>query len=163
MALQLTLIYTFEALYGHIYIKLGLLIAIFMGGLSLGSYLTNTKYRKIGLKPILLLLLIANIFFMQFLAASSGLSYISSQYLILLFCFAFASITGAIFPVAARNYEDKTLENKAGVLYGADLFGGSIAALFTSLLFIPAYGIIGTCILVEAVVLVSLIYSYRSS
>jgi len=163
MALQLTLIYTFEALYGHIYNKIGLLIAIFMGGLACGSYLTNSIYRSIKLEILLLLLLAANIFFWVFLFAAPGINYMIAGDLILLFSFVFALLVGTIFPIAVRRYQARTIENKAGVLYGVDLLGGSVSALMTSLLFIPLYGISGTCALLIFISFVSVALAYRSS
>jgi spermidine synthase len=157
MILQLLVIYSFQALYGNIYSEIGLLIAIFMGGLAFGSYLTNKKYPDINISAVIASLLTLIAIFMTYLILTPKLPYQLSQYLIPAFSFLFAMLVGAVFPVAARSYQAKSLENKAGILYASDLFGGSIAAMLTSIWFLPVFGIIGTCALALVLDMASLI------
>ena len=136
---------------------IGILIAVFMGGLAFGSYLTNVKDRDFQIKHATALMIAAVALFAFYLISTPKLDYRLSQYLIPLFSFIFASLTGSVFPLAVKKYSAHNLENKAGILYAADLFGGAAAALLTSLLFMPVYGILGSCVVAAILYLASFI------
>ncbi len=144
MALQLLSMYSFEAVYGYIYFMIGILFAIFMAGLALGSYYTNLKPKQFNLFQIIAFLLFSIMLFALYLKTAPVLDYRISKYSITAFSFIFAFLSGAVFPIAVKGYLSKSLANKAGVLYGCDLLGGAISAIMTSLLFIPVFGILGT-------------------
>ncbi len=163
MALQLLTIYSFEAIYGYIYIKIGILIAVFMAGLAAGSYLANARLKQVRIELMIVLLFLSIEAFAIYLNASPKLDYRLSEYLIPVFSFLFASLAGAVFPAAVRDYRSKSLGNKAGVLYGCDLLGGAASAVLTSILFIPVFGIMGTIIMPISLCLISLILLPYSS
>lgn len=163
MALQLLTIYSFEAIYGYIYIKIGLLIAVFMAGLAAGSYLANARLKQVRIELMIVLLFLSTEAFAIYLNASPKLDYRLSEYLMPVFSFLFASLAGAVFPAAVRDYRSKSLENKAGVLYGCDLLGGAASAVLTSILFIPVFGIMGTIIMPISLCLISLVLLPYSS
>jgi len=163
MILQLLTIYSFEAIYGYIYYMIGLLIAVFMGGLAAGSYIANNKLRQIRMDRTIALLLLLTAAFALFLHSTPELDLGLSKYLILIFSFLFAVLVGAVFPAAVRDYRSRNLENKAGVLYGCDLLGGAFSAVLTSLLFMPVFGIIGTISVPISLCLISLLLLFQSS
>jgi spermidine synthase len=144
MALQLLSIYSFEAIYGYIYFMIGVLFAVFMAGLALGSYFTNSRPKQFGLFQILAGILVSIVVFAIYLKIAPTLDHRISKYMITAFSFLFAFLSGAAFPVAVSVYRSKGLANKTGVLYGCDLLGGAVSAVATSLLFIPVFGIFGT-------------------
>ena len=163
MILQLLTLYSFEAIYGYIYYMIGLLIAVFMGGLAAGSYIANNKLRQIRMDQIIALLLLLTAAFALFLHSTPELDLGLSKYLIPIFSFLFAVLVGAVFPAAVRDYRSRNLENKAGVLYGCDLLGGAFSAILTSLLFMPVFGIIGTISVPISLCLISLLLLFQSS
>jgi spermidine synthase len=163
MILQLLTIYSFEAIYGYIYYMIGLLIAAFMGGLAVGSYLSNNKLRQIRMDQVIALLLLLITAFAFYLHSTPELDLELSKYLIPIFSFSFAALVGAFFPAAVRDYRSRNFENKAGVLYGCDLLGGAFSAVLTSLLFMPVFGIIGTISVPITLCLISLILLFQSS
>jgi spermidine synthase len=160
MILQLLTIYSFEAIYGYIYYMIGILIAVFMGGLAAGSYLANNRLRQIRMDQIIALLLFLTAAFALYLHSTPELDLGLSKYLIPIFSFMFAVLVGAVFPAAVRDYRAKDLGNKAGVLYGCDLLGGAFSAVLTSLLFMPVFGIIGTILIPICLCLISLLLIY---
>jgi len=162
MILQLLTIYSFEAIYGYIYYMIGLLIAVFMGGLAVGSYLANTKLRHIDMDRIIAFLLLLIAAFGLYLYSTPKLDFKLSEYLIPIFSFLFAVLVGAVFPAAVRDYRSRNLENKAGVLYGCDLLGGAFSAVLTSLLFMPVFGIVGTLVIPASLCLIALILVLRT-
>jgi len=164
MTLQLLTIYSFEAIYGYIYFMIGLLIAAFMGGLAFGSYFANTERKKIKIELIIAILLLATALFGLFLKTTPKFDYRLSEFLIPVFSFIFAILVGAVFPAAVKLFRSKSLEDKAGVLYGCDLLGGAISAVVTSILFMPVFGIMGTIAIPISLCLISLmLLAYSSS
>ncbi len=163
MTTQLLLIYSFEAVYGYVYLWLGVLIAVFMGGLTLGGYLSNFRYRYLSLDAIITALLCMTGAFAVYLASSQMLGYYASEFFIPFFSLIFAVAFGALFPAAVRKFKARGLEKKAGILYGSDLFGGAASAFLTSLLFIPVFGIMGALGLTACMLACSLILCYCSS
>jgi len=162
MILQLLTIYSFEAIYGYIYYMIGILIAVFMGGLAAGSCLANNKLRQIKMDRIIALLLLLTAAFGLYLYSTPKLDIKLSEYLIPIFSFLFAALAGAIFPAAVRDYRSRNLENKAGVLYGCDLLGGAFSAVLTSLLFMPVFGIVGTLAVPASLCLIALLLIWKT-
>jgi spermidine synthase len=163
MLLQLLTIYSFEALYGYIYYMIGILIAVFMGGLAAGSYISNNKLKQIRMDQAIALLFLSIAAFALYLHSTPELDLELSKYLISIFSFSFAALVGVFFPAAVRDYRSRNLENMAGVLYGCDLLGGAFSAVLTSLLFMPVFGIIGTISIPLCLCLISLVLLFQSS
>lgn len=138
MSVQLIIIYTFQSLYGYIYQTIGLFTALFMGGLTIGSFLTykfsdKIKNHLIALKIIiglLLLLLIALYIWLNKFPLPLASLLISLP-------------IGAAFPLAVKLHEKHKSEigTLAGILYGSDLLGGGIAAIATTIFFVPIFGV----------------------
>ena len=163
MTLQLVSLYSFQAFYGSVYSMIGLLTAVFMSGLSLGSYTTSTRAKGWNIEGLLSILTITVMIFTVFLTAAPGLGYMLSAFIIPLFMFIFAFISGSIFPLAVGRYRTAGLEASAGIIYGADLMGGAISAVFSSLTLLPSYGLIGCCTVSASLCIICLLLSYSSS
>jgi len=154
MALQVALLFSFQAIYGFIYEIVGLIVAMFMGGLSLGAFLTNryVKY-KASLKTLatvqivisILAILIAFILPRAAAVESSALIFI----LFSIFTFTAGLINGVDFPLSLACYMalNKNAEKTAGVVYGVELFGACLGAVLTSAMVAPVFGIVAACIL----------------
>ena len=152
MLLQITIILSFQVIYGYVYQKVGLIFASFMLGLVAGSLFAikvlekNTDLSKIYNAAQLSLsvysLVLPAIFF--FLGKLSGAGFIIP---------ALPAVVGFIggfqFPIANRiclrpkEYAGKT----AGFLYAIDLIGAGGGALLTSAILIPVIGINAACYL----------------
>jgi spermidine synthase len=166
MAADLLVIFAFQISYGHVYRSIGLLIAAFMAGLSMGGWLSARSRRKPGDTQAWLqdrrrlagseAALLA---FWLVLPASLTLLYGETRKLptlaavgpALFLLNALAGfLVGAQFPLANRMYRDVQpgWRGAAGVLYALDLLGAFAAALLVSVALLPALGIVQTCLLV---------------
>jgi len=135
MAIQVCLIVAFQAVYGYVYYKVGMIFAAFMAGLVIGSACAirtiagkadaTAAYRRVQslfyiYSFILALSLLAGLRFPQpvffILAAVPGI------------------LTGFIFPIAAGR-------SSPGFVYGVDLAGACAGALIASSMLIPVIGI----------------------
>ena len=152
MALQIFLLLGFQSVYGYVYHQLAILIAMFMAGIALGSWLGMRRARTSAL-PALRAMATA-----QFLLALSGpaliflvrlLSEISSAtatFLAVQVAFPALAVLGGMlggyqFPVATRIYlGDSSPKANMGALYALDLLGGCVGALLLSNYLIPVFG-----------------------
>jgi spermidine synthase len=137
MGVEMLLIFTFQVIYGTIYLKVGAIITIFLLGLLPGAIIGNqTKVKSfvsIILSEIILLFLLF-IFFLWLIFIKGELH----QLYLLSYCFVFAFFCGYQFPAAS-----KIIEEEGGAAPGAftaDLVGAAIGTLATGTLLIPLWG-----------------------
>jgi spermidine synthase len=157
MSVQLVIIYAFQSLHGYVYQTIGLLTTAFMAGLAVGSFLIYSKYNQIQdplqkLKSILGLLLLNLAVIFMFLRI----------FPLPLASFLLSLPIGAAFPLAVKIQEHYRTEigGLGGILYGSDLLGGALAALVTTIFFIPIYGILQTFMLAILFGVAALVISY---
>ena len=173
MALQIFLLLGFQSVYGYVYHQLAILIAMFMAGIALGSWLGIRRIcsseRSSSALPSPFRVMAAT----QFLLALSGtalillvrlLSRISSGPATLVaaqFVFPALAVLGGMlggyqFPIATEIYlggssPKASAGTGVGVLYAIDLFGGCVGALLLSTYLIPVFGFSKTAWLSAAV------------
>ncbi len=162
MMLDLAIILTFQVIYGYLYFQIGLLVTVFMIGIALSSFYITQRLDQI--KRPTLLFLITEALFISFswilpfalILPSHHLEkplVYGSLYGIFLLTSLFCGIlVGLQFPLATRIYLLTHLNGiqvgpTAGLLYGADLFGGFWGALFGGVLFFPILGLKESCFL----------------
>ena len=142
MCLLIALILIFQNTYGCLYLQIGLLSALYMAGMSLGSVTAGRDgHRPERRLPALLVVMIA------LSALSVGLVYASqpglwNRMIVLTVIFAVGGANGALFPylqkIAAKNIPtaDSGLQ-----LYIFDLIGAASAAWIAGAWLIPLIGI----------------------
>lgn len=190
MIFDLALIFAFQSLYGYVFYWIGLLVTAFMAGIVAGSLLMLRNLERIK-KDIALFLKLegAIIVFtvilpLLFILLSSCLKYAVAypflKVVFLLLCFLSGILVGAEFPLANKIYLAPRVQNKkeglktetgrtpnlshsAGLLYGADLFGGWVGGIFGGVIFLPVLGIMGACAVVIMLKASSLIFLAVSS
>lgn len=162
MMLDLSIILTFQTLYGYLYFQIGLLVTTFMVGIAMGSFLI-THYLDQIKRDNLLFLIIELLFIFFALSLPFALTLPSphlekeSVYILLYGVFLFMSficgvLVGLQFPLATKIYLRSQLEAPmvgytAGLLYGADLLGGFLGGLLGGIFLLPTLGLKETCFL----------------
>ncbi len=151
MSLNLILILCFQITFGFIYQKIGLLIATFMTGLSLGSILMTKNLTKIKKDVSVFRYIEFSTVLFSFLLLSI-LSFLikmpNSEILFYILSMISGGLVGAEFPLANKIYLKKR-KGSVGFLYAADLVGGCLGALIISIIFVPVLGIINTLIFIS--------------
>lgn len=154
MALQIALLFSFQSVYGFVYEMVGLIVAMFMGGLALGT-LTTHRYvaDKANLRTLagvqLLIALVASLIAFALPRAAS----VSSPALVFLLFSALTFVAGLIngvdFPLAAACCMalNRRAETSAGTVYGVELFGACAGAILSSAMVVPILGIIACCLM----------------
>ncbi len=179
MASELILIFAFQNVYGYIYQKAGLIVAVFMVGLATGGYASHMmvrrdanidsrslgKLRESVFLSRLLYFEIAIVLFAALLPSCIRLlSTFSSPTLVeslFMFLVGVAGIlTGVEFPLASAVYlhSQGELGKTAGMVDSADHIGAFCGSLFIGVLFVPLLGIATSCYFVSALNLSSVLF-----
>ncbi|MCK4649128.1 hypothetical protein KAT51_06370, partial [bacterium] len=159
ITLEVVLILAFQVLYGYLYSRIGLIVALFMVGLTAGALLMIRQLPKIKRNLVVLSRLegVVAIYALLLPLFLIALSKVKGVYLYPLSQIVFpilVALTGLLvgleFPLANKIYlKGQKVGKTAGLLYGVDLFGSCLGALLASVLLIPILGIIQTCLIVS--------------
>jgi predicted membrane-bound spermidine synthase len=155
-ALGILLIYFYQASYGYIYERIGLLTAFFMLGLFLGSLAANKILVSIAArscKPMF-----ATEILIVFLAFSTPviLLNLSSQMFFMVLSMLYGLATGFQFPLANKIYfEESDLFAAASRINALDHLGSALGALFFGSIVFPNLGLANSCVVLACLKLVS--------
>jgi spermidine synthase len=146
ISLEILLIILFQVIYGYIYNWIGIIISLFMLGLSSGTLL-YLKLKKLFFENKNRMHLLSLIQFVialyLFLILFIGLTRIKPANIIIAVSIFISGFWGGLhFPLAVEIQG----EEKAGFIYGIDLLGASLFAFITTFIFIPILGILITAI-----------------
>lgn len=171
MMLHLAIIFTFQALYGYLYHQIGLLITVFMVGIALSSFFITQRLDKIKkgytlflwteLSIILFSLLLPFVLSIPSHHLEKTSIYILLYATFLIMSFLCGILVGFQFPLATKIYlkthfGEERIGHTAGLLYGADLFGGFFGGLSGGVLLLPILGLKESCFLMAIVKMSSL-------
>jgi spermidine synthase len=139
MAFTVIILLRYQASYGYVYERIGLLSALVMMGLAAGSLILRKAarpFRALVVSEGAAILLFAA---SPVLFAVEALSYV--------LCFVIGIIGGMEFAVLSRHGAEEDGPARAGKLYGVDLAGSFLGAFVTAVPFIPHFGIRGALLL----------------
>jgi spermidine synthase len=155
IGLEMLLLLAFQAIYGYVYQQLAVIIAAFMAGMALGSWLALRAPARRGIRTLV---------FLQIGAAMAPL----------LLCAVFEAVSPALFPVLALGcgmlggYEFPVASRifcarNPGTLYALDLAGSCVGAVLFSVYLIPVFGFLRTALLAAMVSLAPAVMAVRSA
>jgi spermidine synthase len=138
MGVEMLLLFSYQVLYGSIYLKVGVVITSFLLGLLPGAILGNrwkSKGRDMLIKAEsgMLLLLVIHLVWVAFYRA------VIPEFVFFLYGFFFSMLCGVQFPVAAEVIGEE--RSPAAGLFAADLVGAGIGTLAIGTLLIPLLGV----------------------
>ncbi|MFC1742180.1 fused MFS/spermidine synthase [Nanoarchaeota archaeon] len=159
ISLELVIIMGFQVIYGYAYHELGIIITSFMVGLAIGAWITtkNPKICRNAISKTSMSIAAYALLLPLALYAMRDMDILPAAAAWLLFpalTIMIGLLVGALFPLAA----DKgfsTVSSTAGNMYFHDYIGACIGAVLTSVVIIPLLGIIGACIVVAALAILS--------
>ncbi len=149
MTLQLVLIFSFQIIYGYVFMMIGVITAIFMAGCAIGAYISAKIIKKALKKHIKLILtgfIIYSLVLPSIIKSLYGMSVhgmrdISAWLIFPLLVIIVGILTGSLFPVAARLIFRRSIAKTAGKIYNADLMGSALGAIVSSAVIIPLFGV----------------------
>ncbi|OGS45997.1 MAG: hypothetical protein A2539_06700 [Elusimicrobia bacterium RIFOXYD2_FULL_34_15] len=160
--LELLIIFAFQSVYGYIYNKIGILLALCLFGIGAGSYITDKYLMKkndncLVIKKILFLNLIYAVLlpFVLKILTKNPFYTVSIFYVLIFLSGAFV---GILFPLTVKG-QGFIDEKQIGKYYAIDLFGAMLGTLLASLILIPVFGIINSCYLAAGFILLLLVRS----
>ena len=148
VTMEFLLILWFQVMFGYAYWMVGLVFALFMAGLTIGSMKGRRMIRFPGLKAFLItqsgfaLVIIASVGLMKILAME-GTSGMLQVIFTVVFTVIFGTLVGLQFSHASLIMTGSTSRRASG-LYSADLLGSAIGLILISLIVVPAIGIMQT-------------------
>jgi spermidine synthase len=157
MTLQMALLFAFQSIYGFVYEMLGLIVALFMAGLGLGSAAAQRFIRDKGSINNLIvvqicmaclgLLIALALFWAPDIKSGSGL-----LALFMTLTLGAGLLNGLDFPLAAACCQGLYIgaEKATGLAYGLELVGACLGAVLASAVLIPVQGILVCCLLAAA-------------
>ncbi len=161
---EIIIIFAFQIILGYVYQYIGIIIALFMIGMSIGAFVVN-KYEKLkGKNSIPVYLIIISAFLISLPFILKGMNSINIHEIIIHFVFAVLSLfvsflTGGLFAVLSLKYEGNSTKT-AGNIYSADLFGSALGAILVSVFLLPLIGFEWSCFSGAGLVLVGMVF-YR--
>lgn len=159
MALSIVWLFAFQSLYGYVYQRIGWIVALFMGGLVIGS---SSGQRLSRSRPLALLIgvdaalsalaLLAPIVLHVLLRASSALL---CEVAISAGVMLTGVLGGAAFALAGRALAGEDPGKAAASVVGADHLGAAAGALLTGVFLVPVCGIPLTAVIIAFVKLIA--------
>ena len=138
MGVEMLVIFSFQVIYGYIYLKIGAIVTVCLLGLlpgaAMGSLFEERNKRMLVFSEVTLLGLIL-IFFVW----NSFLRGELHQIYFLGYCFTFSFFCGFQFPLAAKMIGER--QSPAAGCLAADLAGAAVGTLVVGTLLIPLWGI----------------------
>ena len=154
MALQIALLFAFQSIYGFVYEMVGLIVAIFMAGLALGTTLAHRFVPNPADGRVLTAVQGAIAVFAVGLGVAlpwaAGLQSASAVFVLFAgFTFAAGVLNGADFPLATACYlaVDRRPERSTAIVYAVELMGACSGAALASAVIAPVLGIVACCLL----------------
>jgi len=156
MALEIVLLYVFQAFYGYVYNHMGILLALFMAGLSIGSA-AGIRHQGVGMRTVIMLLSACSLCLAPLLLILRGRfsPLLVPVFSLLLALFGF--LTGYAFPVADRSFRKA---RGTSIIYASDLIGGALGAIITGVILVPLMGILNVCMLLGGICASALIFGF---
>jgi spermidine synthase len=152
----------FQSLYGYVYQMLGIIIAFYMAGLTVGTGLGIRLRSGITIRNYLLVQVILLFLVMMIPITSRGISGLNDlpvwagQAVLFIMTAAIAFATGLEFNIGTR-LEKKDPEKVAGNFYGIDLAGAAFGTILVSLFCFPLLGLFYTCLLMSVIILAGIL------
>jgi spermidine synthase len=138
MGAEMVILFSFQVLYGYIYLKVGMVITAFLFGLLPGAMLGN-RWKSRGRDTLMkaeagmILLLMVYLIWVVFYQS------MMPEFVFFLYGFLFSMLCGVQFPAAAEIIGEE--QSPAAGLFAADLVGAGTGTLAIGTLLIPLLGI----------------------
>jgi len=146
-SIEMIILFTFQTIYGNVYSAIGLLIAIFMGGLAAGAILgqnlkfTFSKFRFVQLLIILYALTFPMLWSVQKSMGNPVILFAS----FILVVFIISALVGLQFAGGTVLLSN---QSSTSVIYSADLLGSALGMVIVTVLLVPLLGIISSCLVI---------------
>ena len=169
ISLEILIIFAFQVFFGYVYYQIGILLALFMVGLAMGSFTFSyyPRTRPLHMSTLVIFQFTLACFCLglafMFVHFPDWLSFGRYEFL---YRETFSVVTlvagflgGAHFPLANRILleEQPQVGPTAGLVYAVDLLGSFLGCLLVGLVFIPSMGIYQTLFILALINLTAIL------
>ena len=157
IGLEMLLLLAFQAMHGYVYQQLALLVAAFMAGIGLGSWLAVRRAEQRGMRVLAITQLLAAAappaLCAIFVAIGRiGSAVATSQIAFPTLALLCGLLGGYEFSLASRIFFDgadagTSAAHRAGTLYALDLAGSCLGAILFGAWLVPVFGLLKTALL----------------
>ena len=156
MALEIILLFAFQNIYGYLYYKVGLIVALFMLGLSLGGWVMTRLIAGRERNWIILLTILEFIVVIYSLSlpyiiatfSTYGSDMIHMEYLFMVLVAGAGWLTGLEFPLVSKILiKREDVGTVAGWVDSFDHLGACCGALLTGTVMVPLFGTQQSCLI----------------
>ncbi len=150
-SVEILLIFWFQTFFGNVYSAIGLIFAIFMGGLAIGSIagkkMGTSRRHHIGGQILLALYMVGLPLIWKTEAGHLG---DAGAWLLFIPILLFPSLlTGFQYVMSTLHY-DSDRRYSASSIYAADLWGSALGVILITLILIPVFGVRTSCLILAA-------------
>jgi len=149
IGLEMLLLLAFQAVYGYVYQQLAVVIAAFMAGMALGSWLEMRRAARAGMRALAVTQVLAAAAPLLLLGLFEAIGRANGAAILAAFP-ALALVSGMLggyqFPIASRVFFGGA-QRGPGTLYALDLAGSCLGAILFSAWFVPLFGFLKTALL----------------
>lgn len=160
-SVEIILLFIFQSVFGTIYSSIGLLIAVFMAGLTIGALIIKriSDIRSLlSITCLLLTICVATIPLLYKIMTIA--SSISTILFILFYIFIIASLIGSLFYLYSASKQHDSA-NLSSIVYAADLIGSAFGVIIATVFLIPVLGIPATCYIIAGLNIIPAIIHFR--
>jgi spermidine synthase len=146
---EILIVFSFQTFFGYVYSAIGLIIAIFMGGLAVGSIVGNRfKAAKKQFVWAQVILGCYVLLFLVFWNIQKGMANSFTGLLLFgLITFILSAITGFQYVIGTKILPGNFIQT-APLLYAVDLIGAALGAIAITIILLPLLGIMNSCLLI---------------
>lgn len=152
MGVEMLIIYCFQIMYGYVYLKVGVIVTVFLLGILPGAAVGSMHHQKREAKLVLSEVIIICLLICLYIWISFVKSDIH-QIWFMVYCFIFSFFCGFQFPVVTGIIGEKS--SPAAGCMAADLAGSAVGTLVAGAVLVPLAGIQSAVILIIVVKLSS--------
>jgi len=146
MLAELTVLLTFQARFGTLYLQVGLLFALFMLGLALGALVADRSEAGNSIRALAFLSLATSTSTLVWLGLAICFPKLPPTIVAVscgCFMVLFGGLVGAAFPLTVKAMRQSGIDGSkaAGLTYAYDLIGGATGAFVFGAILLPLWGI----------------------
>jgi spermidine synthase len=162
IGLEMLLLLAFQAIYGYVYQQLAVIIAAFMAGMALGSWLALRAPASRGIRTLVFLQLGAASAPLLLYGVFEAVTQVTGGQVLFPVLALFCGVLGGYeFPVASQIFFSSSHGRSPGTLYALDLAGSCLGAVLFSVYLIPVFGFLKTTVLAAMVSLAPAVMAVR--
>jgi len=172
MGLEIILLFTYQNIYGYLYQKIGIIVALFMAGLAVGAQIMNRSIGRssynwhkmlLGIEIAITAFSLSLPFFLNlvFLLQEKG-GFISGEPFFMILVLISGLLTGSEFPLVSEilTKEGIAAGRTAGMVDGCDHLGACLGAALTGTILVPLLGTIQSSLFIAGLNLISCFFLF---